>query len=56
MVWLGKLVGSTIFGSFDNAFATTWVLFGLYNIVKSYYKNTNNHLIIPPKTYGLLTK
>jgi hypothetical protein len=37
-----------IFGSFDNTFATTWVMPGLYINVKSYYRNNNNHLTIIP--------
>jgi hypothetical protein len=56
MVWLGTHVGFVIFGSFDNAFVTTWVLPNLYTIVKSYYKNNNNHLAILLETCGLLTK
>jgi len=49
-------MGSIIFGSLDNAYATTWDLLGLYITVKSYSRNNNNHLIILFETYGLLTK
>jgi hypothetical protein len=49
-------MGSIIFGSLDNAYATTWDLLGLYTTVKSYSRNNNNHLIILLETYGLLTK
>ncbi len=45
-----------IFSNLDNAFATTWILPSLYTIMKSYSRNNNNHLVILPKTYGLLTK
>jgi hypothetical protein len=52
MVWSNTHVGSIISSSLDNVFATTWVLPGLYTIVKSYSKNNNNHLAILPKTCG----
>jgi hypothetical protein len=31
-------------------------LLGLYTTMKSYPRNNNNHLVILPETYGLLTK
>jgi hypothetical protein len=42
--------------SLDNASTTKWILPDLYTIIKSYFRNNNNHLNILPKTYGLLTK
>jgi len=56
MVWFNTRMGFVIFGSFNNAFAITWILLSLYTIMKSYSKNNNNHLAILFETYGFLTK
>jgi hypothetical protein len=50
----GTLVDSVMSNNLDNAFATTWVLHGLYTFVKSYSKNNNNHLTILAKTVVFL--
>ncbi len=52
----GTPMGFVVFGSVDNASTTTWILHGLYTIVKSYSKNNNNHLAILPEICGLLTR
>jgi hypothetical protein len=49
-------MGSIIFSDLNNAFYN-YVSFAWSKIiVKSYSNNNNNHLIILPKTYDLLTK
>jgi len=39
MVWLGAPLGSIIFGSLDNASATTWVMLA-YTILSSHFLGT----------------
>jgi hypothetical protein len=56
VVWSGTYVGSVISNNLNNACATTWVLPSLYTIVKSYYRNNNNHRAILLETCGLLIK
>jgi hypothetical protein len=56
VIWLRTLVGFLVFGSIDNSFATTWVHPNLYNMVKSYSKNKNNHLTIQLETCRLFIK
>jgi hypothetical protein len=46
-------VGSIMSNSLDKTCAT-WVLLGLYTIVKSYSKNNSNHLATLLETYGFL--
>jgi hypothetical protein len=54
-VWSSTPHGFAIFGKWDNALAEC-VLPSLYMMVKSYSRNSNNHLTIHPGSYCLLTR
>jgi hypothetical protein len=53
VVYFGTHMGFVVLGNLNTTFTTTWVLPGLYNIVKSYSIKNSNHLDIFCKTYGL---